>query len=99
NNLNRINAQYNIAEKNKQLIQNQLLIAQQHNVINEQKILVGGVLAGILLLSISMVAIYRHFHHRQKLQQEKIHNLQLQQENMERQQEIDRLKAMMAGEE
>ena len=85
-------AKYTTAEKDKQLAQNQLLIAQQKNKIINKNIWIASIAGSILLLFVILVAIYRTGAHKQKLQAEQIKSLQ--QENT-----ISILKGMVQGEE
>lgn len=88
----RLEARYRVAEKDKALIQSQLRIARQEKNLERQKSWMLGIAAGALISVILLIGVYRNNRHKQRLQAEKILNLQ-------QEQEIGKLKAMMQGEE
>lgn len=83
---------YRTAEKDRKIAANELALSRQQSRIREQEI---GIIAGVastLLLSGLLFALFRNARHRRRLHREQVHNL-------EQQQEIAALKAMMQGEE
>ena len=99
NNVNRLEVKYRTANKDKELIRKQLLIAQQAEKIGRKNRWIGGVAAGALVLAVIFAGVYHHYRQRQKLQTNQIMLLQQEQELLVREQEIGQLKAMMKGEE
>jgi len=87
-----LEAKYLSSEKDRALTENKLLIIQQENRIKDRNIWIGSAGGSILLLSILLVSLSQRNRHRQRIQAEKINNLQ-------QGQEIERLKAIMEGEE
>lgn len=83
---------YRIADKNKELAQKQLAITRNESRIKTKNLLLLGISAGLLLLSLLSILLYRNTLHKQKLQKEKIRNLR-------QEMQIDSLQAMIAGEE
>lgn len=80
------------AQKDKDLATKELMIAKQNQKLREQKFMMIGISAGVLLLSILSIVLYRNNRHRQRIHRQRI--LTLHQE-----QEIGQLKAQMKGEE
>jgi signal transduction histidine kinase len=89
---NQLEIKYRTAEKDKQLIQQQLLLTQKETTVREQNFWIWSISIGSLLSIVLFVSLYRIKSHKQKLQQERIRNL-------EKDQEIRRLQAVMQGEE
>lgn len=85
-------AKYRDSEKDRQIIAHQLLIASQRNRLKDRNILIGAAIATTILLSMLLISLYRAHRHRHKMHAEKIRN-------MEQEQEIGKLKALMDGEE
>jgi len=83
---------YRTAEKDKQLIQQKLLLTRKESRLREQNFWIWSISIGSVLSAILFVSLYRIKSHKQRLQQEKIRNL-------EKDQEIRRLQAIMQGEE
>lgn len=73
---NLMEVKYATAEKDKQIAQNRLLIAEQQNKITRKNTWIMGIGGGVLLLSFVLVAYYRNSRHRQRLQAEQIKSLQ-----------------------
>ena len=90
--IHRMEIRYQSAEKDKRLIGNQLLIAHQKNRLREKNIWIGGIAAGAVLLAVLLASLYRSNQQRQRLQAEKIRNLQ-------QKQELIRFRSMITGEE
>jgi len=87
--ISRIESRYRTAEKDKQLISQQLELTRKETKLREKNLWIGGLLSStFLLLSIAFVK----YQNRRRLQAAMVRNL-LQQ------QEIDRLNARMQGEE
>ncbi len=80
---------YLMAEKNKQLIQKQLIISQQQTRLIKKNSLIWGITGGFVMLCIIMLLLYRY---KQRLESEKVRNLQ-------QEFEIKQLKASLNGEE
>lgn len=89
---NQLEIKYRTAEKDKQLIQQKLLLTQKEATVREQNFWIWSISIGSLLSVVLFVSLYRIKSHKQKLQQERIRNL-------EKDQEIRRLEAVMQGEE
>lgn len=83
---------YRSMEKDHRLSVQQLQLAQKENKLQQKNYLLGAVVAGIILLGIAILGFYRSSRSRQRLQEEQIRNL-------EKDREINRLKAVMEGEE
>jgi signal transduction histidine kinase len=89
---NQLEIKYRTAEKDNQLLQQKLLITQKEGRLKEQNLWIWGISISSLLSIILFISLYRAKSHKQRLQQERITNL-------EKDQEIRRLKAVMHGEE
>lgn len=85
-----IEIKYNAAEKDKELAQNQLLIARQKSKIVQKNIWITGVCAGILILAMLSAVLYRNARTRQQLHEEVVRTL-------EKEKTIGVLKGMMEG--
>ncbi|SEW20535.1 Histidine kinase-, DNA gyrase B-, and HSP90-like ATPase [Chitinophaga sp. YR573] len=83
---------YRIADKNKELAEKQLAITRNENRIKTKNFLIIGISAGLLLISLVSILLYRNDLHKQKLQQEKIRNLR-------QEMQIGSLQSMIEGEE
>ena len=83
---------YRTAEKDRQLIQQKLQLTQKESRLREQNFWIWSISIGSLLSAIIFVSLYRIKSHKQRLQQERIRNL-------EKDQEISQLQAIMQGEE
>lgn len=83
---------YRSIEKDHRLSMQQLELVRRENRLKINTLFLAGISAGVLLLSVAAAGFYRSSRHRQKLQEEKIRNL-------EKDREIGRLRAMMEGEE
>ncbi len=90
--INQMEIKYQSSEKDKQLVQNQLLIAQQKNKIAKKNLWIAVIAGSIVLLILILLGIYRNTRHKQRLQTEQIRSLQ--QENR-----IGILKAIVHGED
>jgi tetratricopeptide (TPR) repeat protein len=93
--INQLEIKYSTAEKNKKIAENQLKINRQGMLIRQKNSWIIGISLGALLLALTGVQffnLYRINRHKQRLQAEKL--LNLEQLNV-----IDHLKAMMKGEE
>lgn len=67
---------YKTAEKDKELAQNQLLIAKQKNRLTQKNILIASIVSGIALLCLLLWLRYRNIQNRERLQAEQIKALQ-----------------------
>lgn len=83
---------FRMAEKNKELAQNQLQLTQQESIIKQKNIWVNSILIGVVLLSALSFTIYRGEKRKRKLQQ-------IQIADMRKEQQIAELKARLDGEE
>ena len=90
--ISQLELKYKTAEQDKQIAQNQLLIARQNSNIIRKNIWIGAVSGGIALLGLLLLVIYRNARHRQRLQAEQIKTLQ-------KESTIGNLKSMVQGEE
>ncbi len=87
--VNQLEARYRTAQKDKTIARNNLLISRQNAAIKTGRIWMGSIVCGVLLASCFLFVLYRN---RQRLQVEKIRNLQ-------QEQELAELKAQIKGEE
>lgn len=83
---------YRSVEKDRRLSVQQLELERKESRLKINTLLLAAAGACVLLLSVAVAGFYRSGRHRQKLQEEKIRNL-------EKDREINRLRAMMEGEE
>src|SRR5690606_27810985 len=83
---------YRTAEKDKQIIESKLEISRQQHYLKNKNILIAGISAGALLLSLLFVSYFRINRHKRHLQNKQITLLQ-------QQQELEQIKAIMKGEE
>ncbi len=90
--VNLLEVKYRTAEKEKEITQKQLLINQQKRKIEHKNIWIAGISATTIFLTTIASLLYSRNRHKQHLQSEQIRSLQ-------QKQEIDRLKALMEGEE
>jgi signal transduction histidine kinase len=87
-----VEMKYKTAEKDKQIAQKSLLLSRQKGEIREKNIWIGSLAAGAVLLTIVVLSLYNRKRHRETLH--KAHIL-----NMEKDRQIQVLKAKMEGEE
>ena len=90
--LNHMEIKYRTAEKDKQIVKNELMIAQQKSKIINKNIWIITIAGSIVLLAIIVLAIYRNSKQKQRMQEQQIKALQ--QENT-----ISILKGVVQGEE
>ncbi len=93
--ISNLEIKYRTAQKDKELVEKKLQIARQHTQIKQKNLWIVGVSAGALLLAAIaalLYSMYRSNWHQQRFQEEKFRNL-------EQEQEIGQLRAMMKGEE
>ena len=90
--INQMEIKYKTAEKDKQIIENQLLIAHQKSKITSKNIWIGSIAGSIFLLFIIVASMLLNARHKQRLQDERIKTLQ--KENT-----ISILKGVVQGEE
>lgn len=86
-------------EREKQFVQNQLLISQKELQLKNKNILIGSSISLALILGIVLFGVYRSNRHKQNIQAKQIEILQTQHEILQKEQKIIALKAMMSGEE
>ncbi len=91
-NMYQLDLKYRITQKDKELLEKQLMITRQESRIQKNNILIAGAVTGIVILSILLASLIRSYRNKQRLQAEKIRTLQ-------KEQEISQLKAIMHGEE
>ncbi len=89
-NVARLEIKYRTAEKDRELSGKQLLIMQQERHIERKNLWIAGITTGTLILAFILFVRYRLYQHKHRLQQEKIRNLQ-------QEQEIGRLRATVEG--
>jgi signal transduction histidine kinase len=87
-----VEMKYRIADKNKELAQKELAIARNESRLKTKNFWIGGISAGLVLISLLSVLLYRNNRHKQTLQEEKIRNLR-------QEVQITSLHALIAGEE
>lgn len=80
-----LNVQYQTAEKDKEIAEQRLLVARQQNGIQQRNTWILGLGSAALLISISLLYLYRNSQHKRRM-------LATQQENLQ-------LRALMRGEE
>ncbi len=98
-NVNQLEVRYRTAQKDKEIAEKKLLLAQQERRIEQKNIWIAAIASGIVLLITLLVALYRSYQHKKRSQANRIQLLQQQQELLRKEQEIGQLKAMMKGEE
>ncbi len=92
NYISQLEVKYRTAQKDQVIMQNNLLILQQQHRLERQRRWIFIATGGGLFLITLLAALYRSHRQEQRLQQEKIQKLQ-------REKELDQLKAAMKGEE
>ena len=91
-NVNRLEVKYRTSQKDRELVEKKLQITRQEQYIEKKNRWIWGITGAALVSVILSVLLYRNYRHKQKLQQERIQNLQ-------QEKEIGQLRAMMKGEE
>ena len=91
-NVYELEVRYRSAEKDKELLQKELLISRQSNYLQRKNTWIAVSVTGVVVLALILITLYRSNLHKQRLQAEKIRSLQ-------QEQVISQLKAMMKGEE
>jgi len=99
NSISRLEVKYNIAQKDRELFHNQLLISKQAQKLQRTQMLVGGIAAGMLVLVLTFTVVHRNNKHKQRMQAKQIRILEQEQQILVNEQEIVQLKAMIRGEE
>lgn len=89
-NINRLNIQYQTAAKNKEILEQKLLLTEKQSNLEKKNILL--VLAGIILIALSIILFIslRNYRNKKKLDRQIIISLQ-------KEKEVVRLKALMEG--
>lgn len=87
--VNQLEIKYRTSQKDKELAQQQLLLAKQNNKLKQQRIWIGFISAVSILLIGLIGSTYRNRRSRERMQQIK----------MEKEHELSQLKAVMEGEE
>lgn len=98
-NIHQLEIKYHTAQKDKEIIKNQLQISEQKHHIEKKNILITVIIAGIVLLTVLLIGANINYRHKQRLQANRIRLLQQEKELSEKEQEIKELKATMQGEE
>lgn len=91
-NVNQLEIKYRIAEKDRNLIEKQLLISKQENYLKKKNIWIIVLVSGVLIVTIVLLALYRINIHKQHLQAKQIQLL-------EQEHKLGQFKAIMQGEE
>jgi signal transduction histidine kinase len=99
NNVLQLEVLYRTAEKDKELIRQKMEIARQQSDVREKNLWIAIITSGMIVLIIVSAGLYKKRQTDRRLQLKEIQILRHQQETMEQAQEIERLKAMMKGEE
>jgi signal transduction histidine kinase len=90
--INQLEVKYRTSEKDKELAQKKLQLAQQQDYLRKKNTWIAGISIGTLLLIVLLIVSYRANRNKQRLQAKHI-------ENLNQQQEIMQLKAQRQGEE
>jgi signal transduction histidine kinase len=90
--IGRLEDNYRIAEKDKELAQAQLLLYRKELMVKNRNTWIAGISAGLLLLGLGLLIVIRTGRHKRRLSQMEIGNLK-------QEKELGYLKAMIAGEE
>ncbi len=90
--INRLEMRYRIVEKDKELAEQKLRIAEFENSVRSRNYLIGAIASLGFFIALAFILWRRKNIHKQKLQQERIDNLQ-------QKMEIERLNATIDGEE
>ncbi len=90
--VNLLEVKYRTTQKDKELVEKQLLIREQERMLTKKNVWIGGIALGSLTTILLLTGLYQKYRHRQRLQEKQIQILT-------KEQEIGRLKAMMQGEE
>lgn len=83
--INRLEVKHRVAEKDRQLVQQQLAISKQQNALKEKNFWIGGISVGMLLFGAFFITLRRNYRNKQKI--------------LAGEAEIGRLTAIMEGEE
>jgi signal transduction histidine kinase len=94
-----LDARYRSAQKDKEIAENRLLITQQERNIERKNIWIAGIIITVIVTTAVLIAVYRSYRNKQRMQAKQIEILEQQQEILNQKQEIHRLRAMMQGEE
>ncbi|XZF12746.1 tetratricopeptide repeat-containing sensor histidine kinase [Chitinophagaceae bacterium MMS25-I14] len=100
--VNQLEIKYRTAQKDKELVQKQLLITQQQSKITGQKIWIWAVSMGALALtaiSFLLSILYRNNQQKQRLQQQQIQSMQQEKKLLKKQEDIKVMQALIKGEE
>ncbi len=97
--VHQLEVRYRTAEKDKELISQSLMISRQENDARKKNIWFTMISAGLIVSGIVSISLFAKRKADRRLQQKEIQILRQQQQAMLQAQEIDRLKAMMKGEE
>lgn len=84
-NINRLEVKHRVAEKDRNLAQQHMAILKQQNELKEKNFWIGGISAGMLLSGILLISLRRNHRNKQRI--------------LAGEAEIDRLTAIMEGEE
>jgi signal transduction histidine kinase len=99
NAVSQLEVRYRTAEKDKELISQKLEISRQQSDVRKKNLWITIVTAIMIVSGIMSMALYKKRQSDRRLQRKEIQILKQQQQALEQEQEIVRLKAMMKGEE
>ena len=91
-NINLLQIKYKAAKKDKEIVEQDLLLQKNYSTIERKNILLLFSAGGIIILLVLIIITYRFYRQRQKLHNQTVLNFQ-------KEQEVIRLKAMMQGRE
>ncbi len=97
--INELETKYRTAEKDKEIIAKQLALKQKEVKLDKKNMWIGGVSAGAVLLAMSIIWLYRHNKHQSNMQARQILTLSQEQELIRQERKIEKLTALMEGEE
>ncbi len=97
--ISQLEVRYQSAQKDKELAEHKLRIAQQErNIERKNRLITIGAGGGLMIILVAF-GVYRNYRNKQRVQAKHIEILQQKQEILNQKQEISQLRAMMQGEE
>ena len=97
--ISQLGFRYRMAEQEKELMHQQLLISEQQAFLKKKNLWLALSTGGALILGLLLILSYTWYRNKRRLQQKQIQLLEQEQTLMRRSQEIEKLKATMRGEE
>ncbi len=97
--ISQLEVRYQSAQKDKEIAEHKLRIAQQERNIERKNRWITGIAAGVAVVAALLFAMYRSYRSKQRVQAKQIEILNQEQEILNQKQEISQLRAMMQGEE